>query len=84
MIFNGFRHNTFNDSRKYFEVLKMAKPHIILWLSVIVRSLGGDKEQSIMSLIITSFVLTCLAPGKRPLSGEAMSLLSNCRVKHLI
>ena len=34
-----------------------------------------EKERSIVSLIITSFVLEFLAPSKPPSSGEAMSSL---------
>ena len=75
MIFNYFRRHAFNDSWKYFEVLQMEQPHIILWLSVIGRSCEGAKEQIIVSLITTSFVSKCLDPSKPPSSGEAMSSL---------
>ena len=35
-----------------------------------------------MSLIITLFVLSCLAPSKLPSSGEAMISLCNCHMEH--
>ena len=77
-----FRCYSFNDFWKYFGVLKMAQPYIILWWSVIGSSWGGAKELSIVSLIITSFILACLDPSEPPSSGEVMSSLWNCRVKH--
>ena len=66
MDFNCFRLYAFKDSCIYLVVLQMVQPHIILWLSVIGRSWGGAKERSIVSLIITSFVMTCLAPTEPP------------------
>ena len=82
MVFNCFCRHAFDDSWKYFEVFKMAQPHIILWWLVIGRSWGGAKEQSIVSLIITSFALACLAPTKPPPSDEAMIPLRNCHMEH--
>ena len=82
MIFNCFLRHTFNNSCNYFEVLQMAQPHIILWWSTIRRSWGGSKEQSIVSLIITSFVSACPAPSKPPSSGEIMSSLCNCCMEY--
>ena len=61
-IFFFFRRHAFNDSWEYFELLQMAQPHIILWWSIIERSWGGGKKQSMVSLIITSFVSVCLSP----------------------
>ena len=82
MIFNCFRRYTFKDSCIYLEVLQMAQPHIILWLSVIGCSWWGAKERSIVSLIIASFVSACQAPSKPPSSGEEISSLCNCRMEH--
>ena len=82
MIFNSFCHHAFNDSWKYFEVLQMAQPHIILWWSFIGRSWEGAKERSILSLIITSFVLAFLDPSKPSSYGETMSSLCNCHMEH--
>ena len=45
-------------------------------------SSGGDKEQSIVSLIIISFLSECLDPSKPPSSGESMSSLGNCRMEY--
>ena len=81
-FFDFFCRHTLNDSWKYFELLHMAQPHIILWWYVFGRSLRGDKERSILSLIITSFVSSCLAPIKPPSSGEAMSSFCKCHIKH--
>ena len=80
--FNGFCRHSFNESRKYFEVLQMAQPQIILWWYFIGRSWGGAKERSILSLLITSFVSACLAPSKPPSYGEVMSSLCNCCMEH--
>ena len=60
----------------------MAQPHTILWWCVIGRGWGGAKEQSIVSLIITSCVMACLDPSKPPSSGEAMSSLYNYLMEH--
>ena len=82
MVFNFFWRHEFNDSWKYFEVLQMAQTHIMLWWYVIVSSWGDAKERSIVSLIITSFVLACMAPSKPPSSGETMSSLCYCCMEH--
>ena len=60
----------------------MAQPHIILWLPAIGRSQADDKEQSIVSLLITSFILAYMDPSKPPSSGEAMRLLCNYRMEY--
>ena len=78
MFFNYFRRHAFNDYWKFFEVLQMAQPQIILWWSVIGRSWRGSKERIIVSLIIKSFVSACIYPSKPPSSGEEMSSLCNC------
>ena len=70
MIFNSFRFRAFNYSWKYFEVLQMAQPHIILLWYVIGSHWLGVKEQSIVSLIITLFALVYLYLSKPPSSGE--------------
>ena len=82
MVFNCFRCHAFNDTWKYFEVLQIAQPHIILWWSIIGRSWRGAKWRIVVSLIITSIVPSCLAPSKPPSYGEAMSSLCNCHVEH--
>ena len=82
MIFNCFRPHKLNDDWKYFEVIQMAQSHIIFWWSVIVRSQRGAKERRAVSLIITSLASACLDLSKPPSSGEAMSLLCHCRMKH--
>ena len=82
MIFICFHRQEFSSFKKYFKVLQIAQPKIILWLTVIGRSSRGAKELSILSLIIMTFVLACLAPSKPPLSGEAMISLCKFRMEH--
>ena len=52
------------------------------WWSFIGRSWGGANEQSIVSLIITSFVSACMDPNEPPSPSEAMSSLCNCRMEN--
>ena len=80
IVFNCFLRHSFDDSWKYFEVLQMAQPHIILWWSAIGSSWGCAKEWRIVSLIITSCVSACLDPSKPPSSGEVMISLCKCHM----